>query len=76
MFKCETHIHKWGKVQEMESNDSQVHSHFGSCTCVGVQNLIPFFFRYFTLGPTFGSLKKFGGALIVIFLGCNKLWCS
>jgi hypothetical protein len=36
---CETHSHKWGKVQEMEPNDSQMHSHFGSCICVGVLNV-------------------------------------
>jgi hypothetical protein len=35
----ETHFHKWGRVQEMEPNDSQVHSHFGSCTCVRVLNV-------------------------------------
>ncbi len=29
MFGCETHFHKWGKVQKMEPNDSQMHFHFG-----------------------------------------------
>ncbi len=36
MFKSETYFHKWGKVQGMEPNGFQMHSHFGSCTCVGV----------------------------------------
>jgi hypothetical protein len=56
----------------MKPNDSQVHSHFGNYSCakvLNVQNLTLFFFRYFTLGPTFGSFKKFGGALIVICFG-------
>jgi len=34
VFRCETHFHKWGKVQGMKPNDSQVHSHFGSCKCL------------------------------------------
>jgi hypothetical protein len=38
VFGCETHFHKWGRVQKMEPNDSQVHSHFGSCTCAEVLN--------------------------------------
>jgi len=29
VFRCETHFHKWGKVQGMNPNDSQVHFHFG-----------------------------------------------
>jgi hypothetical protein len=32
VFRCETHSHKWGKMQGMKPNDSQVHSHFGSYT--------------------------------------------
>jgi hypothetical protein len=39
VFRCETHFHKWGKVQRMKPNDSQVHSHFGSCTRVEVVNV-------------------------------------
>jgi hypothetical protein len=39
MFSCEAHCHKWGKMQGMKPNDSQVHSHFGSCICVGVVNV-------------------------------------
>ncbi len=39
MFKCETHFHKWGRVQGMEPNDSQVHFHFGSYTFVGIANV-------------------------------------
>jgi hypothetical protein len=39
VFRCETHSHKWGIMQGMKPNDSQVHSHFGSCTCVGVVNV-------------------------------------
>jgi hypothetical protein len=31
VFGSETHFHKWGKVQKIETNDSQVHCHFGSC---------------------------------------------
>ncbi len=38
-FGCETHSDKWGKVQKMEPNDSQVHSHFGNYICVGVLNV-------------------------------------
>jgi hypothetical protein len=30
---------KWGRVQGMEPNDSQVHSHFGNCTRAGVVNV-------------------------------------
>jgi hypothetical protein len=30
VFKCETHFHKWGRMQGMKPNDSQVHSHFGT----------------------------------------------
>ncbi len=26
-------------MQGMKPNDSQVHSHFGNCTCVGVANV-------------------------------------
>ncbi len=42
VFRCETHSHKWGRVQGMKPNDSQVHFHFGGCTrakVVNVQNL-------------------------------------
>jgi len=39
VFKCETHLHKWGKMQGMKPNDSQVHSHFGNCTRAGVVNV-------------------------------------
>jgi hypothetical protein len=39
VFRCETHFQKWGKVQEMEPNDSQMHFHFGSYICVGVPNV-------------------------------------
>jgi len=35
----ETHFHKWGRVQKIEPNDSQVHSHFGSCISVKVPNI-------------------------------------
>jgi len=34
VFKCETHFHKWGRMQGMKPNDSQVHFHFGSCECL------------------------------------------
>jgi hypothetical protein len=37
--RCETHFHKWGKMQGIEPNDSQVHSHFGSCIRVKVTNV-------------------------------------
>jgi hypothetical protein len=39
VFRYETHFHKWGKVQGMKPHDSQVHSHFGSCTRAGVANV-------------------------------------
>jgi len=39
VFKCETHFHKWGKVQGMEPNDPQMHSHFGNRTLEGVVNV-------------------------------------
>jgi hypothetical protein len=39
VFRCETHSHKWGSVQGMKPNDSQVHSHFGTCIHVGVANV-------------------------------------
>jgi hypothetical protein len=39
VFRCETHSHKWGRVQGMEPDDSQVHSHFGSYISVGVVNV-------------------------------------
>ncbi len=42
VFRNETHFHKWGKVQRMEPNDSQMHSHFGSynrARVTSVQNL-------------------------------------
>ncbi len=42
VFRCETHLHKWGRVQGMKPNDSLVHSHFGSCTHVGVVNVYSF----------------------------------
>jgi len=29
VLDSETHFHKWGRVQEIEPNDSQMHSHFG-----------------------------------------------
>jgi hypothetical protein len=31
-------LHKWGRMQEIEPNDSQMHSHFGGYTCVKVLN--------------------------------------
>ncbi len=31
VFSCETHFHKWGKMQRIKPNDSQMHSRFGSC---------------------------------------------
>ncbi len=41
VFRCETHSHKWGKMQGMKPNDFQVHSHFGNYIHdkVNVQNL-------------------------------------
>ncbi len=39
VFRCETKFHKMGENARMEPNDFQVHSHFGSCTCVGVMNV-------------------------------------
>jgi hypothetical protein len=39
VFGCETHFHKWEKMQGMEPNDSQVHSHFGNHTHVRVTNV-------------------------------------
>ncbi len=39
VFRCEKHFHKWGRVQGMEPNDSQVHSHFGNHTRAGVVNI-------------------------------------
>jgi len=42
VFRCETHSQKWGRMQGMELNDSQMHSHFESCIrarVVNVQNL-------------------------------------
>jgi hypothetical protein len=38
-FRCETHFHRWGRVQGLKPNDSQVHSHFGSYTRMGVVNI-------------------------------------
>jgi hypothetical protein len=37
VFTCEIHFHKWGRVQEMKPNDSQVRSHFGNCIRVEFQ---------------------------------------
>jgi hypothetical protein len=42
LFRCETHFQKWGRVQGMKPNDSQVHSHFGSCICRGIMNVHSF----------------------------------
>jgi hypothetical protein len=39
VFRCETHFHKWGRVQGLKPNDFKMHSHFGSCTHVGVANV-------------------------------------
>jgi hypothetical protein len=39
VFSYETHTHKWGRVQGVEPNDSQVHSHFGNCIREGVMNV-------------------------------------
>jgi hypothetical protein len=39
VFENETHSHKCGRIQKIESNDSQVYSHFESCTHVGVLNI-------------------------------------
>jgi hypothetical protein len=39
VFGCETHFHKWGRVQKMQPNDSQVHSRFGSYTRARVLNV-------------------------------------
>jgi hypothetical protein len=36
----ETHSYTWGRVQKIEPNDFQVHSHFGSCTTVEVLNIL------------------------------------
>ncbi len=38
MLRCETHFHKWGRIQRMKPNDSQVHSHFGDYICAGISN--------------------------------------
>jgi len=37
--KAQTHSHKWGRVQGMKPNDSQMHSHFGNCTHARVTNV-------------------------------------
>jgi hypothetical protein len=39
VFGSETYFHKWGRVQEIELNDSQVHFHFESCIHVIVLNI-------------------------------------
>ncbi len=39
VFRCETHYHKWGRVQGIKPNDSQMHSHFKNYTCAGVVNV-------------------------------------
>jgi hypothetical protein len=39
VLKGKTHFCKWGRMQGMERNDSQVHSLFGKCTHVGVMNV-------------------------------------
>jgi hypothetical protein len=39
VFECETHFHKWGRMQKKESNDSLMHSYFGCYTCAWVQNV-------------------------------------
>jgi len=39
VFRCETHSHKWWRMQGMKPNDFQVQSHFGSCTRAGVANV-------------------------------------
>jgi len=39
VFRCETHFHKWGRVQGMEPNGSQMHSHFGSYIRAGIMNV-------------------------------------
>jgi len=42
VFASETHFHKWGRVQEIEPNDSQVHFHFGGYICARVVNILSF----------------------------------
>jgi hypothetical protein len=42
VFMCEINSHKWGKMQGMERNDSQVHSHLGNCIHAGVVNVQSF----------------------------------
>jgi len=39
VFRCETHSQKWGKVQGMKPNDSQVHFHFENCIRAKVTNV-------------------------------------
>jgi hypothetical protein len=39
VFKSETHSHKWGKVQKIEPNDSQMHSHFGNFIHARISNI-------------------------------------
>jgi hypothetical protein len=39
VFKCETHFQKWGRMQGMEPNNSQVHSHFGNYIRAKVVNV-------------------------------------
>jgi len=39
VFRCETHFHKWEKVQGMKPNDFQVHFHFENCIHAGIANV-------------------------------------
>jgi hypothetical protein len=39
VFKNETHSHKWGRMQEIEPNGSQAHSHLESCMHGRVSNI-------------------------------------
>jgi hypothetical protein len=39
VFGNETQFHKWGKVQKIEPNGFQVHSHFESCIHAGILNM-------------------------------------
>jgi hypothetical protein len=39
VFRCETHSHKWGRMQGMKPNDSQMHSHFGNCSHARIANV-------------------------------------
>jgi len=72
VLDSETHFHKWGKVQEIELNDSQMRSHFGGCIRAKVQNIQNFSWRE-QKNTNLGPQSTIGNDLNYKYLKCPHI---